>query len=159
MSDYVDDVDDEDDQDQEADPQPNEVRLSLKDLRALRKKARQYDEVAAKTAKLERDMAFAKAKLDLDDPRMGYFIKAYDGELTSEAIRAKAEEVGFIQVQQQEAPPSSEVQAHQRFVQASQGAGDVMNVKLEDAIAQARTAEEVLDLMERAGFPTTRTSQ
>lgn len=154
---YVDDVDEDDDSDQDA--PTNEARLSLKDLRALRKKARQYDELAVKQGQLEREMAFAKAKLDLDDPRIGYFVKAYDGELTSEAIRAKAEEVGFIRAQQQEAPPSSEVQAHQRFVQASQGAGDVMNVKLEDAIAQAKTAEEVLELMERAGFPTTRTSQ
>lgn len=158
MSEFDDVEQEDDDQDQESDQQPSEVRLSLKDLRALRKKARQYDEVVVKTAKLEREMAFAKAKLDLDDPRIGYFVKGYDGELTSDAIRAKAEEDGFL-AKQETAPPSGEVQAHQRFVQASQGAGDVNNTKLEDAIRSARTPDEVLDLMERAGFPTTRTSQ
>lgn len=144
---------------EEEEDQTNDVRLSVKDLRALRKKARGYDEATAKTAALEREMAFAKAKLDLDDPRIRYFVKGYDGELTSEAIRAMAEKDGFLAASRQEDVPTQEQATHQRFVNASTGADAVSNVKLEDAIRAAGSPEEVLDIMERAGFPTTRTSQ
>lgn len=154
MSDQDDDVLEE-----EEDDQPTDVRLSVKDLRALRKKARQYDDLAVKSATLEREMAFAKAKLDLDDPRIGYFVKAYSGELTSEAIRAVAEKDGFLASSKREEVPTQELATHQRFVDASTGADSVNNVKLEDAIRAARSPEEVLDIMEKAGFPTTRTSQ
>ena len=155
MSDFDDNVDDEqnDDQDQSEDG----VRLSLKDLRALRKKARQYDEVSTKMTQLEREMVFAKAKLDLDsDPRLRYFVDGYKGELTVEAIRAQAEKDGFLNVTQPQPTTSDdEIKAHQRLVNASQGGGDVGDFDVGEALRNARSPQEVMDVVIRAGLPTT----
>ena len=57
-------------------------------------KARKDAEKEANDAK--RELAFLKAGIPMDDPKVGYFVKGYDGELTPEAIRAQATADGFI---------------------------------------------------------------
>lgn len=120
------------------------------DIRNLRKAAKERDQLQAQLRERDRELAFAKAKLDLDDPRMKYFVKAYDGELTPEAVRARAEEDGFVPKSQ--TPP--DVTAQQRIASASSGASETPGTDLEDAIRGASSQEEVMKLMSQAGYPT-----
>lgn len=120
------------------------------DIRNLRKAAKERDALQAQLRERDRELAFARAKIDLDDPRMKYFVKGYDGELTPEAVRAKAEEDGFLPKSQ--TPP--DVTAQQRIASASSGASETPNTDLEDAIRAAGSQEEVMNLMAKAGYPT-----
>lgn len=73
----------------------------------------QYRQVekAKKTAEQERDsarreLAFMRAGIDPErDPKLAFFVKGYEGDLTPEAIRKAAVEVGFL------APPEPDQQA------------------------------------------------
>jgi hypothetical protein len=47
---------------------------------------------------LKRELAFAKAGLPMNDPKMNYFIKGYDGEMSAAAIREAALEAGFLSI-------------------------------------------------------------
>lgn len=62
----------------------------------LREAADSGRKATKKAEALERENAFLKAGIDTDDPKLKYFAKSYDGELTAEAIRAEAEAAGFI---------------------------------------------------------------
>ena len=53
----------------------------------LRRAASKSKKLESENRNLRRELAFAKAGLPLDDPKMSYFIKGYDGELTAEAIK------------------------------------------------------------------------
>ncbi len=130
------------------------VSLNRSDLRNLRKAAKERSDLAARLAAQERELAFAKAKLDLDDPKIEYFVKGYDGDLTPDAIRAKAEEAGFLAAQKQQ-PPADEVTAQRRIANASSGATETPDPNLAELIGQAQTQEEVMKLITQAGLPTT----
>lgn len=138
----ADEYNDDDDQNQQEHP----------DIRALRQKAKERDQLANQLAERERELAFAKSGLDFDDPKLKYFIKGYDGELTPEAIKAKAQEDGFL------APPpppnQQEVSGHQRITNASSGASETPTPELADLISQASTPEEVMQLVHKGNLPT-----
>lgn len=93
------------------------------DFKLLRKKADKADALERENAQIKRELAFTKAGITLDDPKMGYFVKGYDGELDPQAIREAAVEAGFIQ--QQAAPPDPAVEqaeyGQQRVMAASSG--------------------------------------
>lgn len=128
------------------------ARLTIEDLRALRKAAKERDQLAAQLAAHERDLAFARAKLDMDDPKVKYFVKGYEGEMTPEAIRAQAEADGFFRDVQ---VTNGEQQSQQRIVNASSGAGETPPTDLQDLIRNAESADEVMKIMTQAGYPTT----
>lgn len=128
-----------------------EVRLKPEDLRALRAAVKERDELQQKLQEQNRDLAFMKANLDINDPKVKYFIKGYDGELTPEAIRAQAEADGFIAKVQDSQP---DLDAQQRIMRASAGANATGDVDLGDLIAQANSPEEVMKVMMAAGRPT-----
>lgn len=71
----------------------NPLRERMKQLEsenaALKAKA---DQAAA----AERELAFVKAGLDPNAPMAKYFMKAYDGDLNPEAIKAAAQEAQLI---------------------------------------------------------------
>lgn len=97
------------------------------DIRSLRRAAQSAKKLKAENAKLQREIAFAKAGLPLSDPKMNYFIKGYDGELEAEAIRQAAAQAGFISAQgeadqQQQAQQQSSLEAQNRVMTASAGA-------------------------------------
>lgn len=98
------------------------------DIRSLRRAAESAKKLKAENAKLQREIAFAKAGLPLSDPKMNYFIKGYDGELDAEAIRTAATEAGFIAQavdqasQQQQAQQQASLEAQGRVMSASAGA-------------------------------------
>ena len=69
--------------------EPKEPR-SNDEWASLRKARKEAD-----TAKKE--LAFLKAGIDTTDPKMSYFVKGYDGDISAEAIKTAALEAGFIQ--------------------------------------------------------------
>lgn len=106
----------------------------------LREAAKRGKKILSENAQLKRELAFAKAKIDIEDPKMRYFVKGYDGDLTPEAIAAAAVEAGFIEVTPQQPPQVAppEASAQQRIMAASAG-GIVEDASVE--AAKARMAE------------------
>jgi ribosomal protein L12E/L44/L45/RPP1/RPP2 len=147
-----DDYDDQDDDDQQDEKY---VQLSAKDLRALRKKARTADELNPKYAAQERELAFLKAGINTDDPKMKYFVKAYEGDLSGEAVKAAAIEAGLVAPPQQQIDPE-ELRLHQQMAKASSGSdGDTSNEpNLLDRINSAKNPDEIMKLLTDAGVPT-----
>jgi hypothetical protein len=89
------------------------------DFKNLRAKARKADQYERELAQMKREVAFMKAGIPMEDPRIGYFVKGYDGDLDPQAIRTAAVDAGFIQIQQPAPDPAVE--------QARDGQSRVMN--------------------------------
>jgi hypothetical protein len=138
------------------------------DLRELRKKAKERDELAAKVAQFERENAFRDAGINPSDPKTKYFIKGYDGELTADAIKAEATAAGFIQTdeqqqaanaqqQQAEQQRANQQQSHERMDGAGQGAGNQTPDAQAELVAKmgaAKSMDELIDIATSAGMPT-----
>lgn len=91
--------------------------------RGLRRAANKSKKLEQELAKAKRELAFIKAGINPDDPKMRYFVKGYEGELTSEAVREAALEAGFLASQADPSTSSQAVQAAQdRVMTASAGA-------------------------------------
>lgn len=106
MSDQYDDTTDEDRGDE--------------DFKNLRAKARKADALERENATLKREVAFIKAGVPLDDPKMTYFVKGYDGDLEPQAIKQAAIEAGFMAAPEQVPDPAvQQAQAGQAAVQAA----------------------------------------
>lgn len=91
------------------------------DLRDLRRAAEDGRKAKSENAALKRDLAFLKAGIDLEDPKMTYFVKGYDGDLEPSAIKQAATEAGFIQTQAPDPANQQAAQSQQRVAQASSG--------------------------------------
>lgn len=91
MSDFADDTY-EDDYEQQA-SETNPVRARMKQLE---KAVREKDALLAKYAETEKKMSFMEAGINTSDPKFKYFVKAYDGELSPEAITQAAVEAQLI---------------------------------------------------------------
>lgn len=104
------------------DPSQNTEPDHIKDLR---EKAKKVGAVESENAELKRKLAFSEAGIprleDLDpedDSRalIGMFIRSYDGELTAEAIRADAAQIGILDrvaVSGERTPTADELNANQ----------------------------------------------
>ncbi len=66
------------------------------------KQLREAADRGKKVPGLERELAFAKAGIDTDTKLGKMLLASYDGELTKEAIRAEATEIGLLK---DETPP------------------------------------------------------
>lgn len=88
------------------------------DFKLLRAKAKKADEYEREMTTLKRELAFVKAGVPMDDPKMNYFVKGYEGELDPVAIRQAAIDAGFM------APPQQ--QTDHAVQQAQQGQAAVM---------------------------------
>lgn len=132
--------------------------------KGLRRAANKAKKLEAELNSLRRELAFAKAGIPMDDPKMNYFVKGYEGELEADAIREAAEESGFLNVEQpaqpatqasQEAP---EAAATQRVMRASVGAAtediseDAAIARMEEAM-QEGGIEAMLDVAQQYGIP------
>lgn len=137
---------------------------SQQDIKSLRRAANQKKKLEAELESAKRELAFARAGLPLDDPRMRYFVKGYDGDMTAEAIREAALEAGFLASQQpQESGPDPHMQAaaaaQQRVMQASAGATTPDSSEasalahLEQAM-QEGGVEALLEVARQYGIPT-----
>jgi hypothetical protein len=135
------------------------------DIKSLRKAASRSKKLEAELNSLRREMAFAKAGLPLDDPKMSYFVKCYEGEMSAEAIRQAALEAGFLASQQssQEKAPDPALQAaaaaQTRVMQASAGAA-VEGESEASALAHLESAmaeggiEAMIQVAQQYGIPT-----
>lgn len=93
------------------------VSLNRTQIRTLEKDAKRARKADEELATLRREFAFVKAGIDPEDPKLKYFAKGYDGEITAEAIRAAATEAGYLT-----SDDTEEAAAHERISQASAGA-------------------------------------
>lgn len=73
--------------------------------RALRDAAERGKQAARERDELVRKVAFLEAGIDTKTPIGQMFSKAYDGELTAEAITNAAKEVGVLKAETEEQPP------------------------------------------------------
>lgn len=80
------------------DPEERLVTLKRDDIKALEKRAKAAEEAQTRAEAAERKLAFAEAGIDLSntDPKLSYFVKGYEGDLTPEAIKAKAIAEGWV---------------------------------------------------------------
>ena len=106
----------------------------------------------------KRENAFLKAGIAMDDPRMKYFVKGYEGDLTADAVRTAALEAGFIQ-QGNNAQLADAAASQQRVISAS--AGSVMEDNTESAaLSRLQSAmeeggiEAMLEVARQYGLPT-----
>ncbi len=88
MTDQYDDYDDDD-----VDEKPQRTDSEWAELRRA-KKAKEKAE--KELDEMRKQIAFSKAGIDTDDPKTQYFVKAYDGEVSADAIRAEAIKAGFL---------------------------------------------------------------
>lgn len=109
----------------------------------LRKAARRGAKALKESEMLRKELAFYKAGISMDDPRMKYFVRGYDGEITADAIRSAALESGFLTSESKEDPVDQVQQqvfsAQQRVMAASAGAG-----------MQDNSEQAAISLMEQA---------
>ena len=131
------------------------------DIKSLRRAANGKKQLEKELADLKRELAFAKAGLPMNDPKMNYFVKGYDGDMTAEAIRQAALESGFLASQGQEDDSiiSNAAAAQQRVMSASSGVA-YEGLSEEAALAQLEAAmeeggiEAMLDVARQFGIPT-----
>ena len=119
----------QDDDDFDADPPGQQENHNL---RELRKKAKERDQFATKVTEIEaerdaakRELAMVRAGIDLDSPTGRLFVKAYDGEASTEAIRSAAAEYGLIQADASSEEEQTQEQALSRLANSTQGSGPV----------------------------------
>ena len=121
-------------------------------LRRTEKARKQAEQEAAQA---KRELAFYKAGISPDDKAASYFIKGYEGDLSVEAIRAAAEDAGFLRAatggdEVDQAP----VEASGRIDDAATGAVPV-DTNLEDIVAAFNEGgvESLVQSLKAAGAP------
>ena len=128
--------------------------------RDLENRAKEAESQIAETQErlsgYERRDVFRSAGLDLEDRQVSYFVKAYDGEMDAEAIRAEAEAAGFVG-RDASASSSSPIKrdaldAEQRIAAAGEGGDPVSQADLNSRIAATNTEAELRALMENEGY-------
>lgn len=147
--------------DDDFDSEENESTGGDGDIKSLRRAASGKKKLEQELADLRRELAFAKAGLPMNDPKMNYFVKGYEGEMSADAIRQAALEAGFLASQAQSEDPSLAVAdaAQQRVMSASSGVS-YEGLSEEAALAQLESAmeeggiEAMLDVARQFGIPT-----
>ena len=116
----------------------------------------QLAEAQSKLSGYERRDVFRSAGLDLEDRQVSYFVKAYDGEMDAEVIRAEAEAAGFVGPDAPAASPSpikrDALDAEQRIAVAGEGGDPVSQADLNARIASTNNPDELRALMESEGY-------
>ena len=116
----------------------------------------QLAEAQSKLSGYERRDVFRSAGLDLEDRQVSYFVKAYDGEMDAEVIRAEAEAAGFVGRDAPAASPSpikrDALDAEQRIAVAGEGGDPVSQADLNARIASTNNPDELRALMESEGY-------
>ena len=151
MSNYNDDDFDTNEVDEQEDASP----------RGLRRAANKSKKLEQELNEMRRELAFARAGLPLDDPKMKYFIKGYDGELSAESVREAALEAGFLASQDSSNEPQLQqaAAAQQRVMSASAGAiyedasEEAALARLESAMEEGGV-EAMLEVARQYGIPT-----
>jgi rRNA maturation endonuclease Nob1 len=150
MSEY--DLDNEEvlDTEDEASEPSKDSRQFVRDLekqaKAGKAAAREANEAKAEANAAKRELALMKAGINLDSPTGKLFVKAYDGEISVEAIKAAAGEYGLIPTSQT-AEIQNDMAALDRVSQASSGSSATVPPSVLDEIRNAASPDEVLKLL------------
>lgn len=128
--------------------------------RGLRRAANKSKKLEQELLAAKRELAFTKAGINPDDPKMRYFVKGYEGDLTAEAVRQAALEAGFLASQQQGPDPQAEaIQASQQRVMTAAAGAAIEDSSEEAAYARLAAAMEeggvnaMLDVARQYGIP------
>tara|TARA_A100001391_G_scaffold205353_1_gene205287 strand:+ start:4521 stop:4955 length:435 start_codon:yes stop_codon:yes gene_type:complete len=136
--------------DSDFDSEEQEGRNPLRDrnklLEAENAELRAQAEAASSAA---RELAFVKAGIDPDLPISKYFVKAYDGELTADAIREAGIEAGLLKDTEAESI-KQEAGTWNRTNDIAAGSETEPQVDFVTRIAQARSQAEVEKLLDEA---------
>lgn len=131
---------------------------SQPDIKDLRRAANSKKKLEQELADIRRELAFAKAGINPEDPKMKYFVRGYDGEMSAESVRAAALEAGFLASQEANPPADQSAAAQARVMQAS--AGSIIEDNTEQAaLARLEAAMEeggmdaMLDVARQYGIP------
>lgn len=136
-----------------AEDTPNELREYIKRLEGEAKTGREAQSELATTT---RRATFLEAGLRIDDPKQQDFFKAYDGELTVDAIKAAAIERGYIDPN----PAAPGQAAADRIAGAAggDGGGDMTVESFKKDMAEAHTKggrKALLALLDKHGIGST----
>lgn len=122
--------------------------------RDLESRASAGDEAVAELAQLRRELSFRDAGVDPASKQGQYFMRGYDGEMTVDAIRAEAAELGLTgenQIPQTQTAPV-DYGAEQRIAMAADDAGPVTDPNLDMLIRQTSDPDELRSVMEANGY-------
>lgn len=119
--------------------------------RTQKARLRELEEQAAEAAAAKRELMFARAGVPIDDPKLKYFVRGYDGELTPDAIKAEYAATGFGNPSTTATPPPdnsrSDIDAMHRIAEAGAGA------PAEDANDRQRYQDELNDVLNTVKDP------
>jgi len=126
----------------------NPVRAQLRNLEA---KNKELEAKLSEATEAQRKLAFVEAGVDLNAPISRYFVKAYDGEMTAEAIRQAATEANLIGNTQAKTESRAEETAWNRLQKVSrseESANDAVDWTTK--IQNAKNQDEVMQLLAQA---------
>lgn len=111
------------------------------DIKSLRRKADKSDRLEAELEQTRRELAFTRAGINIEDPKMRYFAKGYEGELDPSQIRQAAVEAGFLAAEQPDPGQQQQIAAEQQIARTVSGAqpqydGDGALIGLEKAMEE-----------------------
>ena len=133
-------------------------------IKSLRRAANRAKKLEAELNGMKREVAFQRAGLPMEDPRMKYFADAYNGELDEDAILDAAEAAGFIEFvdddeEEEVQQPQADFGSQQRVMAAS-GGGEFEDVteqaalmRMQEALSQGGT-DAFLAVAQELGIPT-----
>lgn len=144
------------DETEEHEDGPKGLRAHVKRLESQLKEAQDR---AAEAEGLRRELAFSKAGIDLNDAKVKYFVRGYDGELDADAIRKQAVEDGFLKAPDEPAPDPN-LTASGRMDEAAAGEPDPARyAEFNERVKQAKSPDEILSISEEFGVLTSRQLQ
>ena len=127
------------------------VRKLEQDAKEGKRAKKEADEAKLEAQNAKRELALMKAGIDLESPTGKLFVKAYDGEITVEAIKAAAGEYGLIATSQT-ADVANDLAAIDRVSQASTGSGGSVPTSVIDEIRNPNnTPEDIYKILQANG--------
>lgn len=134
--------------DQQEDDRGPIVQMHRKDIRAMERRNRELEKGLAEGQAAVRELAFLKAGVPVDTGPGKLFAKAYDGELTAEAIRQSA--LDFEIIREEASVSDDELAAHTRMTSTASGAApSTGKVDINDLLKAAKSQEEVREIIRR----------
>ncbi len=155
MADYDDNEEDLDLADNESGEPDRDSRQFVRKLEQEAKEGkrakREADEAKLDAQNAKRELALMKAGIDLESPTGKLFVKAYDGEISVEAIKAAAGEYGLIATSQT-ADVANDLASLDRISQASTGSNGTITTSVLDEIRNpANTPADILKILQANG--------
>lgn len=143
------------------DEQERMVQIPGAELKRLKKESKEGRAALAEREAAQRELAFYKAGVDLDHPVANYFVKAYDGEISADAVRAEWAKLTGQQTTGQQDAAAQEVAAMQEASDLVSGVADIPLDKLAERNAKLaglsatdpRLSEKFDSIMAEYGTP------